>query len=61
MLRLPRVLLDPEIAGPYCVDGQMSMLTTRDHVILDLTSEDEAGEPGCGGCRLAGASYWTGA
>jgi hypothetical protein len=44
MLRLPRALLDPEIAGPYCVDGQVSMLATRDHVILDLSSEDDAGE-----------------
>jgi hypothetical protein len=44
MLRLPRTLLDPEIAGRYCVDGQVSMSTTRDYVILDLTSEDEAGK-----------------
>jgi hypothetical protein len=44
MLRLPRTLLDPEIAGQYCVDGQVRMSTTREHVILDLTSEDEAGE-----------------
>jgi hypothetical protein len=44
MLRLPRTLLDPEIAGRYCVDGQVSMSTIRDYVILDLTSEDEAGE-----------------
>jgi hypothetical protein len=44
MLRLPRTLLDPEIAGRYCVDGQVSISTTRDYVILDLTSEDEAGE-----------------
>ena len=44
MLRLPRTLLDPEIAGQYCVDGQVRMSTTRQHVILDLTSEDEADE-----------------
>ncbi len=44
MLRLPRALLDPEIAGQYCVDGQVGMSTTRDYVILDLASEDEAGE-----------------
>ena len=44
MLRLPRTLLDPEIAGQYCVDGQVSVSATRDYVILDLTSEDEAGE-----------------
>ena len=44
MLRLPRTLLDPEIAGQYCVDGQMSLSTSREHVILDLISEDESGE-----------------
>jgi hypothetical protein len=44
MLRLPRTLLDPKIAGRYCVDGQVSISTSRDYVILDLTSEDEAGE-----------------
>ncbi|HEY4852081.1 MAG TPA: hypothetical protein VII22_14920 [Streptosporangiaceae bacterium] len=44
MLRLPCTLLDPKIAGRYCVDGQVTISTTRDYVILDLTSEDEAGE-----------------
>ena len=44
MLRLPRALLDPKIAERYCVDGQVSISTTREHVILDLTSEDDAGE-----------------
>ena len=44
MLRLPRPLLDPKVAGQYCVDGQVRMSTAREHVILDLTSEDEAGE-----------------
>jgi len=44
MLRLPRTLLDPKIAGRYCADGQVSISTTRGYVILDLTSEDEAGE-----------------
>ena len=44
MLRLPRTLLDPEVAGGYCVDGQVSISTTRDCVILDPTGEDEAGE-----------------
>ena len=44
MLRLPRTLLDPEIAGQYCVDGRVRTSATREHVILDLTSEDEAGE-----------------
>ncbi len=44
MLRLPRTLLDPKIAEQYCVGGQVSVSTTREYVILDLTSEDEAGE-----------------
>jgi hypothetical protein len=44
MLRLPRTLLDPKIAGRCCAIGQVSMSTTREYVILDLTSEDEAGE-----------------
>jgi len=44
MLRLPRALLDPKIAGQYCADDQVSISTTREHVILDLTSEDESGE-----------------
>lgn len=44
MLRLPRTLLDPKVAGRYCVDGQVRVSTIRDYVILDLTSEDEAGE-----------------
>ena len=44
MLRLPRASLDPEIAGQYCVDGLVTISTTREHVILDLTSEDETGD-----------------
>ena len=44
MLRLPRTLLSPKVAGPYCVDGGVSMSATREHVILDLTSEDETGD-----------------
>jgi hypothetical protein len=44
MLRLPRTLLDPKIAEQFCDDGQVSMSTTREYVILGLTSEDEAGE-----------------
>jgi hypothetical protein len=44
MLRLPRALLDPETAGQYCVGAEVSMSVTREHVILDLNSDDEAGE-----------------
>ncbi len=43
MFRLPRTLLDPEVAEQYCVDPQVSVSATGDHVILDMTSEDESG------------------
>jgi hypothetical protein len=43
MFRLPRTLLDPGLAEQYCVDPQVSMSATRDHVILDMSSEDEPG------------------
>jgi len=43
MFRLPRTLLDPEVAEQYCVDPQVSLSATGDHVILDMTSEDESG------------------
>lgn len=44
MLRLPRTLLSPKTAEQYCVDGGVSMSTTGEYVILDLTSEDEEGD-----------------
>jgi hypothetical protein len=44
MFRLPRTLLDPELAEQYCVDPQVSVYATSDHVILDMTSEDEPGD-----------------
>ncbi len=43
MFRLPRTLLDPGLAEQYGVDPQASVSATRDHVILDMTSEDESG------------------
>ncbi len=43
MLRLPRTVLSPATARQYCVDGQVSMSTTSDFVILEMTSEDESG------------------
>ena len=43
MFRLPRTLLDPGVAEQYCVDPQVTVSATRDHVILDMTSEDEPG------------------
>jgi hypothetical protein len=44
MFRLPRTLLDLGLAQQYCVDPQVTVSATRDHVILDLTSEDEPGD-----------------
>lgn len=44
MLKLPRTLLSPTTARQYCVDGQVSMSTTSDFVILELTSEDDSGD-----------------
>jgi hypothetical protein len=43
MFRLPRTLLDPGVAEQYCVDPQVSVSASGDHVILDMTSEDESG------------------
>jgi hypothetical protein len=44
MFLLPRTLLDPEVAEQYCVDPQVSVSATADHVILDMTSEDESSD-----------------
>jgi hypothetical protein len=44
MLRLPRALLDPDVAGQYCVDDQVTVAVTGEHVIIDMVSEDEEGE-----------------
>jgi hypothetical protein len=41
MLRLPRRLLDPEVARRYCVDDAARARTTGDFVILEFRSEDE--------------------
>lgn len=41
MLRLPRSLLSPETAEPYRIDPYVDAWTTKEHLILDLTSEDE--------------------
>ena len=43
-LRLPIGLLDPAVAATYCVGDAASSWTTSDHVLLDLTSEDEEGD-----------------
>ena len=44
MLRLPRALLDPDVAGQYCVDDQVTVAVAGEHVIIDIVSEDEEGE-----------------
>jgi hypothetical protein len=44
MLRLPRALLDARAVEPYLIDPYVTAWTTREHLILDLTSQDEEGE-----------------
>src|SRR5437660_956250 len=44
MLRLPRTLLDPEVAERYCVGEQVQVTVTEEHVIIDMTSEDDEGD-----------------
>ena|ERR1700722_4543301 len=44
MLRLPRTILDPEVAGQYCVHDQVTMTVTDEHVIIDMISEDDESE-----------------
>ncbi|GAA1505626.1 hypothetical protein GCM10009827_019090 [Dactylosporangium maewongense] len=43
-LRLPTSLLDPALAATYCVGHSASSVSTGEHVILDLHSEDEDGD-----------------
>ncbi len=44
MFRLPCDLLDPDVVEDYCVDGQVDAWSTGEFVVLDVTSEDHAGE-----------------
>jgi len=44
MLRLPGDLLDPEVVEDYCVGEQLSARVTAGFVVLDFTSEDDAGD-----------------
>jgi hypothetical protein len=44
MLRLPRTLLDVKTVEPYCADPHATAWTTGEHLILDLTSQDESGD-----------------
>ena len=46
MLRLPSNLLDPDVVEEYCVDEHLSAQVTDEFIVLDLTSQDHAGEFG---------------
>jgi hypothetical protein len=44
MLRLSRTLLSLEVARQYCIDPHVAAWACGEHLILDLTSEDESGD-----------------
>lgn len=44
MLRLPRALLPLKVAERYCIDPHVTAEVSGKHVILDFSSEDEAGD-----------------
>ncbi|MFI6520397.1 hypothetical protein ACIBF1_32935 [Spirillospora sp. NPDC050679] len=44
MLRLPRRLLEPKAVEPYRVEPYVAAWATEEHLVLDLTSEDEEGD-----------------
>jgi hypothetical protein len=44
MLRLPRQTLTLPTVKPYCLDHHVDAWTTRTHLLLDLTSDDEGGD-----------------
>ena len=44
MFRLPGGLLDPNVVEQYCAGDQLSAWVTGEFVVLDLTSQDHAGE-----------------
>ncbi|PZH16355.1 hypothetical protein C1I97_06790 [Streptomyces sp. NTH33] len=44
MLRLPRQTLALPTVKPYCLDHHVDAWTTRTHLLLDLTSDDEGGD-----------------
>jgi hypothetical protein len=43
MLRLPRELLDIDVAEDHCVGDQVTVWTTGKFLVLDMTSEDDSG------------------
>jgi hypothetical protein len=40
---MPRTLLDVKTVEPYCADPHATAWTTGEHLILDLTSQDDSG------------------
>ena len=44
MLRLPRTLLSLEAAEQYCIDPYVAAWASGEHLILDLSGEDESGD-----------------
>jgi hypothetical protein len=44
MFRLPCDLLDSDVVENYCIDNHLSSWVTDEFIVLDFTSEDEAGE-----------------
>ena len=44
MFRLPSELLDPDIVEQYCAGDQLNTWDAGEFVVLDLTSQDDAGE-----------------
>ncbi|HEX7268082.1 MAG TPA: hypothetical protein VF256_11715 [Streptosporangiaceae bacterium] len=44
MLRLPRALLSLQAAEQYCIDPHVAAWAAGEHLILDMTSEDESGD-----------------
>jgi len=44
MIRLPKPALALRTVQPYCMDHHVDAWTTRTHLLLDLTSEDEGGD-----------------
>ena len=44
MFRLPRDLLDPDVAAHYRVDDQVRAWVAGEDIVLDLISDDETGE-----------------
>lgn len=43
MLRLPRNLLDVDVVEDYCVGDHVTVWTTGEFLMLDMTSEDDSG------------------